>query len=175
MPANNYESLKKYTKHVSQKEVAGMFDPMPSKLNIGCGSDLRRDYINIDCIDMSPDEPYLQLDLEVARLPFLANSLDEVFAAHILEHLHNFPKLLNEIHRVLKPNGTVTVHVPCYPAVECFQDPTHVRMFTDKTFEYFTEGAFMYKHCGESYGYKGWKRVLQRRINGWELVVLLTK
>lgn len=175
MPANNYESLKKYTKHVSQKEVEEMLSPMPTKLNIGCGSDLRPDYINIDCIEQETSTPYLQLDLEVARLPFLANSIDEIFAAHILEHLHNFPKLMNEFHRVLKPSGSLRVHVPCYPSVECFQDPTHVRFFTDKTFQYFTQGAFLYEHVGESYGYKCWKRVLQQRINGWELVVDLTK
>lgn len=171
MAATNAESLKKRTREISQKEVIEQFGKGPYKLNLGCGSDMKKGYINIDCLESAD----LQLDLEVARLPFPKGSVETVFAAHIFEHLHNFPALMNEIHRVLKPNGILQVHVPCYPAPEVFHDPTHVRVFTDKTFLYFMKGAFLHDHCGESYGYEGWNRLNQQKINGWELVARLSK
>ncbi len=41
------------------------------------------------------------------------NYFDRVLAIHILEHLPNLPKALDEIKRVLKPNGLFSVVVPC--------------------------------------------------------------
>lgn len=171
MAANNAELLKKATREMTQKDIIAKFGEGPYKLNLGCGSDMKKDHINIDVLDSAD----LQLDLEVGKLPFPKGSVESIFAAHIFEHLHSFPKLMNECHRVLKPNGTLQVHVPCYPASEVFHDPTHVRVFTDKTFQYFHGGTFLHTHCGESYGYKPWNRLLQKRINGWELVASLSK
>jgi SAM-dependent methyltransferase len=38
---------------------------------------------------------------------------DRVLAIHVLEHLPNLPKALDEIQRVLKPNGHFSVVIPC--------------------------------------------------------------
>ena len=179
MPANNYESLKKATRELTQKDIVAKFGPGPYKLNLGCGSDLKKGYINIDSLDLGDnpdtDQRFLQLDLEVGRLPFLKGSVDEIFAAHIMEHLYEFPKLMNECHRVLKNSGTLKVYTPCYPAVEVFQDPTHVRVFTQKTFQYFLQDSFLFKHVGASYGYLPWSRLNQTVANGWELQATLIK
>jgi SAM-dependent methyltransferase len=171
MAANNKELLKKASREMTQKDIKDKFGDGPFNLNLGCGSDLKKKHINIDVLDTAD----LQLDLEIGKLPFPKNSCESVFAAHIFEHLHNFAKIVNECHRILKPNKILQVHVPCYPAAECFHDPTHVRVFTDKTFQYFLNGSFLGKHCGESYGFTQWRKVEQHRINGWELVVRLTK
>lgn len=173
MPANNTESLKKQTRELTIKEIEKKFGKGPHKLNIGCGSDVRKGYVNIDCIEydetLHGNKQYLQLDLEVGRLPFPKGSVEEIRAMHIMEHLHSFPKLMNECHRVMKPGGSLYINVPCYPSSEAFQDPTHVRFFTEKTLMYFIQGAFLYEHVGKSYGYEPWRRLGQQRINGWEL------
>ena len=44
---------------------------------------------------------------------FKSNFFDRVIAIHILEHLPNLPKALNEINRVIKTSGTFQIVIPC--------------------------------------------------------------
>jgi SAM-dependent methyltransferase len=146
----------------------------PFRLNLGCGTDIRDGFINIDLIDAAD----LQFDLDKVsekRMPYPDNSVELTLCSHILEHLHNFPDLMNELHRVTKPGGVLTVMVPMYPSKQAFQDPTHVRFFTDETFSYFNRDHFLFQEHGVNYGFKPWK--VQRQVvqNGWELIVNLIK
>jgi SAM-dependent methyltransferase len=47
------------------------------------------------------------------RTEFPDGSFDRILAIHVLEHLHNLPLALVEIKRLLKPNGTFVVVIPC--------------------------------------------------------------
>ncbi len=49
---------------------------------------------------------------DVCSMPFPDNSFDLVFLIEVLEHVHNPPKALSEIYRVLKPGGTLIFSVP---------------------------------------------------------------
>jgi len=49
------------------------------------------------------------------QLPFAENSYDVVTLLDVLEHLSNPAKVLKEIYRVLKPEGTLIVQVPNTP------------------------------------------------------------
>ena len=140
------------------------------KLNLGCGDDKIEGWVNIDQIESAD----LRLDLEEAELPFQDESVEEVYASHVMEHLHNFPALMNEIHRVLMPNGVVEIKVPMYPHKEAFGDPTHVRFFTDVTMSYFHEGSHFWYNTGKNYGYKPFRHIIQS-LNGFELRILLRK
>jgi predicted SAM-dependent methyltransferase len=80
------------------------------KLNVGCGSELKTGWVNIDC-SANAD---LQLDLrEPIRLP--NGSAQMIYSEHFLEHL-NYPedakRFLSESFRVLEPGGTFSVGVP---------------------------------------------------------------
>jgi len=46
-------------------------------------------------------------------LPFASDYFDRVIAVHVLEHLPDLPAALNEIFRVVKPNGQFMVVIPC--------------------------------------------------------------
>jgi SAM-dependent methyltransferase len=46
-------------------------------------------------------------------LPFAEDSFDRVLAIHVLEHLPNLPAALQELRRVLKPQGSFVAVVPC--------------------------------------------------------------
>ena len=46
------------------------------------------------------------------ELPFEDSSMDMVFSSHVLEHIPNQQKALNEIYRVLKPGGFHVCIVP---------------------------------------------------------------
>jgi ubiquinone/menaquinone biosynthesis C-methylase UbiE len=46
-------------------------------------------------------------------LPLDDDSIDRVIAIHVLEHLTNLPAALDEIQRVLRPGGRLSVVIPC--------------------------------------------------------------
>ncbi len=55
-------------------------------------------------------EGFVQAD--AARLPFRDRSFDAVIANHSLEHIQGFEKALEEIGRVVRPDGSLYVAVP---------------------------------------------------------------
>lgn len=107
------------------------------KLDIGCGLNKRDGYLGIDrSADVGAD---YQLDIEKATFPFDDSSVDEIYCGHLVEHLSDLITFMNECHRVLKPNGVITVLAPYYTAIQASQDPTHVRYINERTFHYFTD------------------------------------
>ena len=130
------------------------------RLNLGCGNDLRDGYINVDAYaDVNPDTVW---DLEQTPLPFDDNSVDEIVANHILEHIHNFIPLMHDLHRLCKPDATIRIRTPFYAAWGQFNDPTHVRFFTPFTFNYFNEWKNYSHEVGAG---KGMFRIAAVRIN----------
>jgi len=112
------------------------------KINLGCGNDKRKGYVNCDISpDVNPDEI---VDLE-KKLPFKDSSVDEIIANHVLEHINNFVQTMHEFHRVCKKNGVIKIKVPFYSSWGQFNDPTHVRFFTPFTFDYFQKGNYSHE------------------------------
>lgn len=111
------------------------------------------------------------------------NSVDELYAAHFLEHIPQcywnegneytvvhkdeksvelFEKFMLECHRILKPGGKFTIVCPYYNSSRCWQDPTHRRAINEASFLYFNRDwrkANKLEHCHAdsdfdySYGY----------------------
>ncbi|MFC0007235.1 methyltransferase domain-containing protein [Micromonospora siamensis] len=68
-------------------------------------------------------------------LPLADDSVDVLFAVHILEHLIDFLPLVDECHRVLRPGGVLHVMSPWWRHVNAVADPTHVRFLDVQTFK----------------------------------------
>lgn len=112
------------------------------KLNLGCGVDKREGYVNCDISPLvKPDKI---IDLE-KKLPFKKNSVTEVLAFHVLEHINNFIPLMHELYKVCKKNTIIKIKTPFYSAWGQFNDPTHVRSFTPFTFDYFKKGTYSHQ------------------------------
>lgn len=47
------------------------------------------------------------------QLPYPDGSFDRAIAIHVLEHLPNLPAALGELRRLLRPEGTLSVVIPC--------------------------------------------------------------
>jgi len=80
------------------------------KLNLGCGRDIKEEYINIDF--KSAKGVNMILDLNKNVLPFEDNSVDEILCSHVLEHLVDPYSFMEECHRVLKEGGIICVKLP---------------------------------------------------------------
>lgn len=79
------------------------------RLNLACGDDWRREYVNVDLRPDAGDETW-----DVSCLPVDDETVKEILALDILEH---FPRsrisaVLAEWRRVLEPGGLLTVRVP---------------------------------------------------------------
>jgi len=122
------------------------------KLNIGCGHDLKEGFVNIDFTrDNGAD---LDFDLETCRynkLPFEDNSVVEIHAAHVLEHVTDILPLMQELHRVAMHNCLFKIWVPAGRHDSALEDPTHVRFFTHNSFWYYSQVAY----ARADYGYRG--------------------
>lgn len=108
------------------------------RIQLGCGRKYFPGWINCDFLpEVRADKHF---DLEVFPWPFPDNYADEIFMDQVLEHLSDIVKVIEEIHRILKPGGIVRIIVPYAKGDGAYQDPTHRHFFTEKTMDYFTEG-----------------------------------
>jgi predicted SAM-dependent methyltransferase len=80
------------------------------KLNVGCGSNFKTGWINIDYSGNAD----LQLDMR-EPIPLPSGSVQMIYSEHFFEHL-DYPEaakhFLSESFRVLEPGGTFSVGVP---------------------------------------------------------------
>ncbi len=107
------------------------------KLDIGCGFNKKNGFIGIDrSAEVGAD--YV-LDIEKEAFPFDDSTVSEIHCAHLVEHLSDLISFMNECHRILKPDGVMTILAPYYTAIQASQDPTHVRYINERTFCYFTD------------------------------------
>jgi SAM-dependent methyltransferase len=104
-------------------------------LDIGCGG--TKQVATAIGLDRHP-QPGVQVVADLERdLPFADCSFDRVFAIHVLEHVLDIVRLMNEVHRVLRPGGVLHAITPHRQFINAVADPTHVRYFDVQTFRYF--------------------------------------
>jgi predicted SAM-dependent methyltransferase len=108
------------------------------KLHLGCGTDYKKGYINVD-INKKVKTDIIH-DLEKYPYPFKDNEFDKIIMKHVLEHLNDTVKTLKELERIINKKGIIKIEVPYYKNKGAFRDPTHKRFFTEDMFpEYFNE------------------------------------
>jgi predicted SAM-dependent methyltransferase len=86
------------------------------KLNVGCGTDYKKSWINIDNnTDNNIEAGKLDLDWDMRNpLPFDDETVDFVFNEHFFEHLTPEEALpvMKDLMRVLKPGGVMRIAMP---------------------------------------------------------------
>lgn len=108
------------------------------KINLGCGRKYLADYVNCDVTDTVKVDK--QFDLNVFPYPFEPCVAEEIIMDNVLEHLDDIPKVMAELHRVLKVGGILKIWVPYGKTDWAMQDPTHKHFFTENSLNYFAEG-----------------------------------
>lgn len=122
---------------VNQAVVRDLEQNVPLKLNLGCGMRPKPGFFGVDLVEMDGVDVVADLNEGLPDLP--DNSVDEIMTQHVLEHVQNFMPLMRELHRVVRPGGTIRITVPHYSNVFGFSDPTHVRFFGLYTMYYFVD------------------------------------
>jgi SAM-dependent methyltransferase len=118
---------------------------MTEKLNVGCGDDIKDGWTNLDFVKQSGVN--VVHDINKFPWPFKDNTFDEVYCSHILEHVDNFIKVMMEIHRISKKDASIRVRAPHFSCGVSYRDPTHKRVFSYFTFDYFCNPKTYYKRA----------------------------
>ncbi len=82
--------------------------------------------------------------------PFRDSSFDSVRAIHVIEHVSDVIRAMEEFHRVLRPDGRLILATPHYTDFSSFCDPTHRWHLNSFSFRYFGEdnaGFGYYSAC----------------------------
>ena len=149
-----------------------------TRLNLGCGTDYREGYINVDKGSCRCDVKH---DIEIPPYPFEDNSVDEVLIKHVLEHIDpkNFYVMMKEIYRICKNNAAIHIESPMAGSNNYFTDPTHKMPVTDRTFDYFDKTKALYEN-GVIYGWNDVNikveaaKVVPNQPNGPDVVHVLS-
>lgn len=82
------------------------------KLNVGCGTNKIKGYVNIDRAKLC--KPDLLLDITTRHLPYKVATVDEIVFFHCIEHIRKWLHrgVLQEFSRVLKPYGRLYISYP---------------------------------------------------------------
>lgn len=131
------------------------------RLNLGCANNHEAGFVNLDKNpEVNPDVVH---DMECLPLPFPDSSFDSVLGSHIFEHIHNFVPLMEDIYRVLAPGGYLIGITPYGSSDNAWDNPHHVRSFSESTWQYFDQDLYKGNHAGNgaTEGYKGDFKVVQ--------------
>ena len=104
------------------------------RLNLGSGTDRRRGYVNLDRAALA--EVDVAATLDPPALPFAGGRFGVVLCLDVLEHVPVVPAMA-EVHRVLATGGAVVISAVHFTSRNLYVDPTHIRGFSVRTFDFF--------------------------------------
>jgi len=106
-----------------------------AKLNLGCGHKRPDGFVQHD---LTLHSPWVDVawDLNVLPWPWEDGAFEMVVAASVLEHLtHNLLISMNEVWRIMAPEGVAVVKLPYWKAGISWNDPTHRHLVGPGVFE----------------------------------------
>lgn len=105
-------------------------------LDIGCGIKKFPGAVGIDRLANTAAD--IVWDLDQFPWPVEAASFDQARMIHVVEHVGDVMRTMEEVHRLLKPGGTVLIETPHYTDFSSWCDPTHRWHLNSFSFRYFT-------------------------------------
>ncbi|MEE9396881.1 MAG: methyltransferase domain-containing protein [Methylococcales bacterium] len=117
------------------------------KLNLGCGNKKKEGFIGVDKYPCGAVDKISDIN---ETLPFATDSIDEIWADNIIEHVNDISRFMRECHRISKDNGVMTIFTPHYSSNASWRDPTHLHHlsyfsmdhFEKPSVDHYTGGGF---------------------------------
>ena len=107
------------------------------KLDVGCGDAKQKGFVGMDIRKRKGVD--IVHDVQKFPWPIPSNSCHTILMSHLWEHIEpkNRMKLMEEVWRVMKPDGQFLLSAPYATSRGAFQDPTHYTAPNEATFTYF--------------------------------------
>jgi len=84
-----------------------------------------REMSNLNYTTTDLNSPLADVKADICNLPFESDTYDVIFCNHVLEHIPDDLKAMQELYRVLKPDGMAILQIP--------QDLSRAETFEDNT------------------------------------------
>ena len=138
-------------------EARGLDRPQPQRtLDVGCGINKYPGAIGIDRNPRSRAD--VLVDIDRVPYPFRDGAFDRIRAIHVIEHVADVIRTMEEFARLASPNGgVIEIVTPHYTDFSSFCDPTHRWHLNSFSFRYFGED-----HAG--FGYYTGARLRERKV-----------
>lgn len=120
------------------------------KLNVGCGRNIKDGWVNLDYMGLPGVDIVANLE-GGCTIPLADDTVDEFLLSHVIEHIRDTLPLMQELHRIARPGAQMTIRVPYGASDDAHEDPTHVRCYFLKSFNYFSQPYYW----RADYGYRG--------------------
>ena len=103
------------------------------KLNLGCGLDIKKDYVNADYLKY----PGVDMMIDLNKFPWKINdnSFSEVVMTHVIEHLEYPINVIKELWRVTINRGIIKIRTPHFSTPYFWRDLTHKRPYAYGSFD----------------------------------------
>jgi len=100
---------------------------MRTILDVGCGNNKAPGAWGIDLDPKSQAD--VICDLDHYPWPLADGQFEEILCNHVVEHVADVMRFVQEIHRVARPGALVQVVTPHYTSPSSYADPTHRHHF----------------------------------------------
>ena len=108
--------------------TGAMMNDSPTIINLGCGFNKLIGAINVDAFEIC--NPDVVWDLNKFPYPFENNSVDQIIARHVFEHLDDWWGALGECARILKNGGRMHIGVPDESSMSAITYRDHKHIFS---------------------------------------------
>ncbi len=142
-----------YTRNGVTKD--NLFKNEKKGLHIGPGKKGLPGAVTIDVLPLSGVD--IVHNLDSLPWPFQDNEFDLIFAHNVFEHLDNQVLVMEEMWRILKPQGRMVIAVPYFRSPDAFTDSTHKHFFTTQSLDYYIQGKKLasYQYTDKNFLEKG--------------------
>ncbi len=124
------------------------FSTKLKKLNLGCGRDIRKNYVNIDFTKMLGID--VVHDLNKFPYPFKDNTFEEIECRHVVCLLEDPVKVMEELHRICKNGAIIKIFDVYYNCSSPGNDPYLKRTFNENSFNWldktYSTGYYTSRH-----------------------------
>lgn len=114
-----------------------------TRISFGAGHEAEQGFTNVDIVDM----PGIDVVHNLMHFPYpfedecanfiKAKDLVEHLATHLPDGRNTLIAFIEECHRILKPGGVLWIQTPSWDADFLWIDPTHVRGYDIRSFDFF--------------------------------------
>ena len=135
----------------SLKEESDIADIPKTALDVGCGQTKIPEAIGIDRVS-GPNVDIVH-DIRNFPWPFENDTFTFVRLNHIIEHVSDILKTMEEVHRICKAGAQVHIETPHFSSMNSWTDPTHCQHLAYNSMEIFTKYK-RYNYVSYQYEYK---------------------
>ena len=103
----------------------------------------------VTTLDFNPSvKPDILHNLDTLPWPISDSVFEAVYMFSVIEHVSNPLKVIEECHRILKPNGKIYLLTPHFSSTAAYIDLTHRWRFSGQSFDYFVKGTLINTNYG---------------------------